>query len=180
VDRLGAIFVEHGTSKAKRVYEIHKKHLSTAELSKETTVLRKGPGMEWLGEVPRTALAQTLGRLDKSWGAFFDGVYGKRQDSPGKPKFRSRGGSRESATFQADHRQAAIFRLPDSSNDGTGKKEVCSENEKPGNDKIEAGLSQEAINININHEQTSESTVTRARKARNRRQMRKTPVRALR
>jgi hypothetical protein len=95
-------------------YELHKKHLSTAELSKETTALRKEPGMEWLGEVPRTALAQTLGILDKPWGAFFDGVSGKRQDSPGKPKFRSRGGSRESATFQADHRQAAIFRLMES------------------------------------------------------------------
>jgi IS605 OrfB family transposase len=150
-------------------YELHKKHLSTAELSKETTALRKEPGMEWLGEVPRTALVQTLGRLDKSWGAFFDGVSGKRQDSPGKPKFRSRGGSRESATFQADHRKSAIFRLMESPKDGTCNKEACSENENPGNDKIGDGSSQEAINqgaisqeaisqeaidININHEQT--------------------------
>jgi IS605 OrfB family transposase len=147
-------------------YELHKKHLGTAELSKETTALRKEPGMEWLGEVPRTALAQTLGRLDKSWGAFFDGVSGKRQDSPGKPKFRSRGGSRESATFQSDHRHAAIFRFLESPG-GTGKMATCSENESPGNDKIGAGpsqgaISQEAIDININHEQTQNQSQSQA------------------
>jgi putative transposase len=92
-------------------YEQHNKQLGTAKLSKELTLLRKSPDMVWLKAVPRTTLTNSFLRLDTAWTGFFDGVSGKRLDKPGKPKFRARGGSRESATFQIDHRHAAPFRI---------------------------------------------------------------------
>ena len=102
-------------------FEAHGKQLSTGTLSRELTELRKTPEFEWLGEVPRTALTQTFRKLDKSWTGFFDGINGKRLDSPGKPKFRARNGSRESATFQVDPRHENPHRLDKPQDSGHGE-----------------------------------------------------------
>ena len=81
------------------------KTLSTDTLSKELTIkLKEDPELEWLAQVPRTCLTQTLNDLRDSWNAYFDGISGKRADQPGKPQFKRRGGSKEGVTFQVDPR----------------------------------------------------------------------------
>ena len=91
-------------------FEASGKQLSTQALSKALTVQRQTEALAWLGEVPRTVLSQSFRRLDQTWTNFFDGCKGKRPDLPGKPRFRARGGSRESATFQCDARHSVPFR----------------------------------------------------------------------
>ena len=102
-------------------FEAQQKHLSTGSLSREITELRQTPDLDWLGLVPRTALSQTFRKLDKSWAGFFDGIKGKRLDSPGKPQFRAKCGSRESATFQVDPRHEKPYRFMKSQDMGHGE-----------------------------------------------------------
>jgi len=95
-------------------YAAHGEHLSTIELSKQLTDLRKRPDMAWLNEVPRTVLAQVGLHLNQAWSNYFDGRSGKRKGTPpGQPQFRKHGGSRETATFQVDHRLSSPLDLID-------------------------------------------------------------------
>ena len=58
----------------------------------------------WLNTIPDTVLRQSLMDLGNAWKAYDDGKNGKRRDTPGKPKFKSRTAGVDSATFQVDAR----------------------------------------------------------------------------
>ena len=58
----------------------------------------------WLNTIPDTVLRQSLMDLGNTWKAYEDGKNGKRRDTPGKPKFKSRTAGVDSATFQVDAR----------------------------------------------------------------------------
>ena len=100
------------TSKARKT-----KHtpLSYNVLSNQLTQLKKTfqPKMKngvevhekhWLNTIPDTVLRQSLMDLGNTWKAYEDGKNGKRRDTPGKPKFKSRTAGIDSATFQVDAR----------------------------------------------------------------------------
>lgn len=86
-----------------------KKNLSFNEISQDLTVLKKQNEFSWLDQVPRTVLTNALNHLKASTNAYFDGIKGKRKDKPGKPKFRKRLGSNETACFQIDPRHKKVF-----------------------------------------------------------------------
>ena len=58
----------------------------------------------WLNTIPDTVLRQSLMDLGNTWKAYEDGKNGKRRDTPGKPKFKSKTNQADSATFQVDAR----------------------------------------------------------------------------
>ena len=81
------------------------KTLSSNTVSQHLTQLRKQTKFAWLEAVPRTVLTNSLQHLKTSFSAYYNGLSGKRKgDPPGKPKFRSRLGSNETACFQIDPR----------------------------------------------------------------------------
>ena len=84
-----------------------RKTLSSAEISKRLTDLRKTAEFSWMNTVPRTVFTMTLKHLSQSFSAYFDGLAGKRAgDPPGKPTFKKRSSSNDTASFQIDHRLA--------------------------------------------------------------------------
>ena len=84
-----------------------RKTLSSAEISKRLTQLRKTEEFSWMNTVPRTVFTMTLKHLSQSFSAYFDGLAGKRAgDPPGKPTFKKRSSSNDTASFQIDHRLA--------------------------------------------------------------------------
>ena len=81
------------------------KTLSVTKISKNFTNLKKQSGFEWLETVPRTVPTNALQHLQKTISAYYDGLSGKRAgESPGKPKFKSKHSSNDTATFQVDPR----------------------------------------------------------------------------
>ena len=81
------------------------KTLSSNVVSQNLTQLRKQTKFAWLEAVPRTVLTNALQHLKASFSAYYNGLAGKRKgEPPGKPKFRSRLGSNETACFQIDPR----------------------------------------------------------------------------
>ena len=81
------------------------KTLSSNVVSQNLTQLRKQTKFAWLEAVPRTVLTNALQHLKASFSAYYNGLSGKRKgEPPGKPKFRSRLGSNETACFQIDPR----------------------------------------------------------------------------
>lgn len=82
-----------------------RKTLSSAEISKRLTLLRKTEEYSWMNTVPRTVFTMTLKHLSQSFVAYYDGLSGKRKgDPPGKPTFKKRVRSNDTTCFQIDHR----------------------------------------------------------------------------
>lgn len=91
-------------------YRLTGEHLSVEPLSRELTqLLNEDPEKDWLKQVPRTCLTQTLNDLGVAWKGFFDGLKGLRKDKPGKPQFKRRGGSTEGLGFQIDPRHKTVL-----------------------------------------------------------------------
>lgn len=70
----------------------------------------------WLNTIPDTVLRQSLMDLGNTWKAYEDGKNGKRRDTPGKPKFKSKTHQNDSATFQVDARVECKSSCIDSTN----------------------------------------------------------------
>lgn len=70
----------------------------------------------WLNSIPDTVLRQSLMDLGNTWKAYEDGKNGKRRDTPGKPKFKSKTNRNDSATFQVDARVECKTSCMDSTN----------------------------------------------------------------
>ena len=101
--------------------------LSYNEVSNQLTQLKKSKQTKmhngvlvhekhWLNTIPDTVLRQSLMDLGNTWKAYEDGKNGKRRDTPGKPKFKSRTAGIDSATFQVDARLECKTSCIDSTN----------------------------------------------------------------
>ncbi|MFJ7170129.1 RNA-guided endonuclease InsQ/TnpB family protein [Streptomyces globosus] len=75
--------------------------VTSAELSKRLTAVKKTPERAWLGEVSAVILQQSLRDLDTAYRNFFDGLKGKRPRM-GAPRFKSRRDNRQSIRFTAN------------------------------------------------------------------------------
>ncbi|MFD0723550.1 RNA-guided endonuclease TnpB family protein [Streptomyces globosus] len=75
--------------------------VTSAELSKRLTAVKKTPERAWLGEVSAVILQQSLQDLDTAYRNFFDGLKGKRPRM-GAPRFKSRRDNRQSIRFTAN------------------------------------------------------------------------------
>ena len=83
------------------------------------TKMRDGVLVEekhWLNTIPDTVLRQSLMDLGNTWKSYEDGKNGKRRDTPGKPKFKSKTNRNDSATFQVDARVECKTSCIDSTN----------------------------------------------------------------
>ncbi|MGA5880669.1 RNA-guided endonuclease InsQ/TnpB family protein [Streptomyces cellulosae] len=75
--------------------------VTSAELSKHLTAVKKTPERAWLGEVSAVILQQSLRDLDTAYRNFFDGLKGKRPRM-GAPRFKSKRDNRQSIRFTAN------------------------------------------------------------------------------
>ncbi|MBB4903699.1 RNA-guided endonuclease InsQ/TnpB family protein [Streptomyces griseomycini] len=75
--------------------------VTSAELSKRLTAVKKTPERAWLGEVSAVVLQQSLRDLDTAYKNFFDGLKGKRPRM-GAPRFKSKRDNRQSIRFTAN------------------------------------------------------------------------------
>ncbi|MGW0077372.1 RNA-guided endonuclease InsQ/TnpB family protein [Streptomyces cellulosae] len=75
--------------------------VTSAELSKYLTAVKKTPERAWLGEVSAVILQQSLRDLDTAYRNFFDGLKGKRPRM-GAPRFKSKRDNRQSIRFTAN------------------------------------------------------------------------------
>jgi len=75
--------------------------VTSTELSKRLTAVKKTPERAWLGEVSAVILQQSLRDLDAAYRNFFDGLKGKRPKI-GAPRFKSRRDPRQSIRFTAN------------------------------------------------------------------------------
>lgn len=71
------------------VYKAEKRYLSYAECSAMLTQIKATPGTEWLADVDKFALQNSLKNLDESYKNFFEG-------RTGYPKFKSKRGPKQS------------------------------------------------------------------------------------
>ncbi|MEV7213924.1 RNA-guided endonuclease TnpB family protein [Kitasatospora cineracea] len=77
--------------------------VTSAELSRRLTAVKKTPERAWLGEVSAVVLQQSLRDLDAAYRNFFDGLKGKRPRT-GAPRFKSRKDTRQAVRFTANAR----------------------------------------------------------------------------
>ncbi|MFF3317439.1 RNA-guided endonuclease InsQ/TnpB family protein [Streptomyces sp. NPDC003035] len=77
--------------------------VTSAELSKRLTEVKKTDERAWLGEVSAVVLQQSLRDLDTAYRNYFDGLKGKRPRM-GAPRFKSRRDNRQSVRFTANAR----------------------------------------------------------------------------
>ncbi|GAA0680698.1 RNA-guided endonuclease TnpB family protein [Streptomyces thermocarboxydus] len=75
--------------------------VTSAELSKHLTAVKKTPERAWLGEVSAVILQQSLRDLDTAYRNFFDGLKGKRPRM-GAPRLKSKRDNRQSIRFTAN------------------------------------------------------------------------------
>ncbi|WP_033333982.1 RNA-guided endonuclease InsQ/TnpB family protein [Streptomyces novaecaesareae] len=75
--------------------------VTSGELSKWLTVVKRTPERVWLGEVSSVVLQQSLRDLDTAYRNFFGGLKGKRP-MMGAPRFKSRRDSRQAVRFTAN------------------------------------------------------------------------------
>ncbi|MFF8989064.1 RNA-guided endonuclease InsQ/TnpB family protein [Streptomyces sp. NPDC014983] len=75
--------------------------ITSAELSKRLTAVKKTPERAWLGEVSAVILQQSLRDLVTAYRNFFDGLKGKRPRM-GAPRFKSKRDNRQSIRFTAN------------------------------------------------------------------------------
>ncbi|MET8138291.1 MULTISPECIES: RNA-guided endonuclease TnpB family protein [unclassified Streptomyces] len=75
--------------------------VTSAELSKNLTALKKMPERAWLGGVSAVILQQSLRDLDTAYRNFFDGLKGKHPRT-GAPRFKSKRANRQSIRFTAN------------------------------------------------------------------------------
>ncbi|MEN3585908.1 RNA-guided endonuclease TnpB family protein, partial [Streptomyces sp. ZYX-F-203] len=75
--------------------------VTSAELSKRLTAVKKTPERAWLGQVSAVILQQSLRDVDTAYRNFFDGLKGKRPRM-GAPRFKSRRDNRQSIRFTAN------------------------------------------------------------------------------
>ncbi|MEU3076738.1 RNA-guided endonuclease InsQ/TnpB family protein [Streptomyces laurentii] len=75
--------------------------VTSGELSKHLTALKKTPERAWLAEVSSVVLQQSLRDLDAAYRNFFDSLKGKRPRM-GAPRFKSRKDNRHTIRFTAN------------------------------------------------------------------------------
>jgi putative transposase len=75
--------------------------VTSAELSKRLTAVKKTPERAWLAEVSSVILQQSLRDLDAAYRNFFDGLKGKRPRM-GPPRFKSKRDTRQAIRFTAN------------------------------------------------------------------------------
>ncbi|MFJ5884206.1 RNA-guided endonuclease InsQ/TnpB family protein [Kitasatospora cineracea] len=77
--------------------------VTSAELSRRLTAVKKTPERAWLGEVSAVVLQQSLRDLDAAYRNFFEGLKGERPRM-GAPRFKSRKDTRQAVRFTANAR----------------------------------------------------------------------------
>ena len=85
-----------GLDSRQKAYARRKETLTSVDLDRRLTQLKKAPSLEWLADVPADCLAQKLRDLDTAFANFFDA-------RARYPRFKSRRGT-QSARVRFDHR----------------------------------------------------------------------------
>ncbi|QSQ09103.1 hypothetical protein H0A61_01462 [Koleobacter methoxysyntrophicus] len=101
----------HFLERHNEIYKVEKRYLSYSECSEMLTQIKAAPGTEWLAEVDKFALQNSLKDLDAAFVNYFEG-------RAGYPRFKSKRGSKQS--YQTNYtngnirvdRERRLLRLP--------------------------------------------------------------------